>query len=164
MTSEMPISPRAIELENEGMADPRKGTLAAAYAILRGDWLRGDRDRELALHLMFLSWYMLIQPPHLTGFDETRVSSADLVAMFTEVHDHLAPANNDDAEALYAVGLMSHLAPWLLGDHASWEARSEEYRRTYRRLKPNGLDPSYFEGRGAYGRYFAGQAAVKDGY
>jgi len=65
---------------------------------------------------------------------------------------------------LYVVGLMSHLSPWLLGDNATWEARSSDYRAMYRRLEPNGLDPSLFDGRGAFGEYFSHQARVKDGY
>jgi hypothetical protein len=69
-----------------------------------------------------------------------------------------------DAEALYVVGLMAHLAPWLLGREDEWTARSEAYRSRYRQLLPNGIDPDVFNGRGAYGDYFRGQARVADGY
>lgn len=139
-------------------------TLGAAYEILREDWRRGDRDRELALHLMFLSWYLLAEPPHLTGLDERRVPSSELAPVFNEVHDYMAPAERDDVELLYVVGLMADLFPWMLGDKDAWEQRSREYREMYRRLEPNGLAPSVFDGRGAYGEYFAGQAPVANGY
>ena len=64
------------------------------------------------------------------------------------------------------MGLMAHLVPWLLGADGvdEWTARSEAYRRRYRQLMPSGIDPKVFAGRGAYGEYFGGQAAVKDGY
>lgn len=139
-------------------------TLCAAYEILRGEWRRGDRDRELALHLLFLSWYMLIEPPHLTGLDEQRLPSAELVAIFNEIHDYMEPATRGDVELLYVVGLMTSWAPWLVGDYEVWETRSREYQVLYRRLEPNGMDPDNFAGRGAYGDYFAGQARVKGGY
>ncbi len=159
----MAIPLRALELEKFDVTGG-KPTLAAAYEILRDAWRSGDRDRELALHLMFLCWYMLIEPPHLTGLDERRVPSSELIAVFNEVHDYMTPASQGDAEFLYVVGLMSQLAPWLLGDNDMWEARSSQYRAGYRRLQPNGPDPTVFEGRGAYGEYFAGQARVDDGY
>jgi hypothetical protein len=160
----MGIPLQALELENQAVGPQAAPTLGAAYELLRDQWRRGDRDRELALHLMFLSWYLLIEPAHLTGLDEGRVPSAELVATFNEVHDHMAPAKRDDAELLYVVGLMSHLAPWLLGDIATWESRSRDYWSIYRRLVPNGLNPNGFAGRGAYGDYFGRQARVTDGY
>ncbi len=146
------------------VGDHEKPTLAAAYEVLRDAWRSGDRDRELALHLMFLCWYTLIEPPHLTGRDERRVPSAELGTIFNEVHNYMLPTSQKDPEFFYVVGLMSHLSPWLLGDNDQWEARSQEYRVMYRRLLPNGLEPCVFKGRGAYGEYFASQALVKDGY
>src|SRR6266542_1857804 len=102
----MEIPLRALELENRSVGAHGEATLGAAYEILRDALRRGSCDRELALHLMFLAWYLLIEPPYLTGFDEGRVPSDELVAMFNEVHDHVAPAQHDDAEILYVAGLM----------------------------------------------------------
>jgi hypothetical protein len=160
----MAIPLQALELEKFDVGVPAKPTLHEAYEILRDGWRKGDRDRELALHLMFLCWYMLIEPPHLTGLDERRVSSQELVTVFNEVHDCMLPVSRGEGEFFYVVGLMSNLSPWLLGDNDLWEARSKEYRAMYRQLQPNGPDPVVFEGRGAFGEYFVGQARVKDGY
>jgi hypothetical protein len=160
----MAISSKALDLENRSIGVDGKPTFAAAYEILHDAWCSGDRDRELGLHLMFLCWYMLIEPSHLTGLDEGRVPSSELTRVFNEVYDFMAPGNEADPEFLYVVGLMSVLAPWLLGDHETWEQRSREYQVRYRQLKPNGLDPAVFQGRGAYGDYFAGQAGVEGGY
>ena len=163
----MGIPERAIELELKHKIWEANGepTLGAAYEILRDEWRSGDRNRELSLHLMFLSWYLLTEPAHLTGLDEERVSTDELMAIFNEVHEHATPAKNGDAEVLYVVALMADFAPWLLGDDATWEARSREYRILYRALEPNGIDPAVFDGRGAYGKYFARMARIKrDGY
>jgi hypothetical protein len=60
---------------------------------------------------------------------------------------------------------MAQQTPYLLGeDEATWQARSLAFRGRYRRLAPNGLTASHFEGRGAYGDYFARQVAVPGGY
>lgn len=68
---------------------------------------------------MFLAWYLNIEPAHLTGLDETRISSKDLLEFFNEAHDWLLPdgATSDDAEALFAAGLPARMFPWVLGDH-----------------------------------------------
>jgi hypothetical protein len=105
-----------------------------------------------------------MEPEHLTGFANNSGSQEELRVVFNEVHDFVRPEIERDSEMLYAVGLMANLAPWLLGDYKEWEQRSTEYRRLYRALKPSGLDPAIFDGRGAYGEYFQGQARVVGGY
>lgn len=66
----MSIAAKAMELEAQSLGAP---TLGPAFEVLHDQWRAGERDRELALHLMFLAWYLNVEPPHLTGLDETRV-------------------------------------------------------------------------------------------
>ena len=162
----MPVSEKAMELELQSLGNHGAPTLGPAFEVIRDQWRAGERDRELALHLMFLAWYLNIEPAHLTGLDETRISSKDLVEMFNEAHDWLLPdeAASDDAEALYAAGLPARMFPWVLGDHDLWSARSESYRLRYRELAPDGIAGSIFDGRGAYGEYYGQQARVRGGY
>jgi hypothetical protein len=86
--------------------------------------------------------------------------------VFQAAHDWLLPrgADSDDVEALYVAGLAAALCPWALGEPSLWEARSEVYRARYRQLLPEGISPAVFEGRGAYGEYFASQARVIGGH
>lgn len=59
---------------------------------------------------------------------------------------------------------MAALALYVLGDdEATWEARSVEFQERYRLLAPEGLTVAQFEGRGAYGDYFAGHV-VRRGF
>jgi hypothetical protein len=115
---------------------------------------------------MFLAWYLSVEPPSLTGLDSTRIAAGELARMFNDVHAVVLARGGDttDDEALYVVGLMAHLTPWLLGPEDEWSERSRVYRARYRHLSPDGISPTRFAGRGAYGDYFAGQASVKDGY
>ncbi len=71
---------------------------------------------------------------------------------FKEVLEYVLPIIENDAEMLYIVGL------------GAWIARSEEYRRRYRELYPNGIEPNIFLNRGYYGEYYFGQASVEGGY
>jgi len=158
--------PRAIlDLENRSVGAEGEPTLGRALQLAIADWRSGNRDRELRLHLLFLSWYCNLEPPHLTGLEEAVVASAGLPQLFHDVYDTFANGIMDDVECLYVVGLMAQLTPWLLGgDVATWEARSVEFRRRYRMLLPDGLPPAHFEGRGAYGDYFLGQLMVPGGF
>jgi len=162
----MALPPAAVELEAQSIGAKGAPTLGPAYELLRDQWRSGDRDRELGLHLMFLAWYLNVEPPFLTGLDAAHVQPAELTTVFNDVHAVLLSDGADatDAEALYVVGLMAHLTAWLLGDDEEWTDRSESYRRRYRQLSPGGMDPEVFADRGAYGDYFARHAARKNGY
>jgi hypothetical protein len=155
---------KAIELENRHIGPHGEPTLAQACELLLQSWDEGDRGRELALHLMFLCWYLLIEPGCITGLESTDPICDRLQRAFNEVHNHFSVLLSRDAEMLYVVGLMAHLSPWLLGDNDEWEVRSANYRLLYRKLAPSGIDPQIFAGRGYYGHYFYGQAGIRNGY
>lgn len=148
-----PALAAALEVENQAGA-PRLG---AAYVLLREAWIQGSRDRDLLLHLLFLGWYSVVEPPHLTGFEPDTVSKDDIDDILRCVLDALLgdPTECEDAEVLFVVGVMAQVAPWSFGDEAQWEARSRLHRSRYRELAPSGLDAGVFAGRGAYGAYFA---------
>ena len=159
----MSIPLEALELENRHIGQHGEPTIGEAFKILRSDWAKGNRDRELCLHLLFLCWYGLAEPPNLTGFAEHEVDK--LPGFFAEVFDYVQPAIDADAEMLYTVGLGAHLFGYLLpGGERIWDRRSEEYRQRYRQLCPNGIDPSIFLNRGYYGHYYYGHASVEMGY
>ena len=160
----MGIPSLALELEQRSLGVGGEPRLGEAFELLRNAWRSGDRDRDLGLHLMFLAWYLAIEPPYLTGLDESQTPSIELPPVFSEVHDYFAAGIDRDPEMLYVVGLMARLCPWCIGDVGLWEMRSENYRKAYRRLAPDGIASSAFEGRGFYGDYFAGQSRAAGGY
>ncbi len=160
----MPISQKAIDLENRSIGINGEPTLAPAYGILKEQWQNGERDREIGLHLMFLAWYGIIEPKHLTGFSDSENLSQDFNEIFAEVHDYFEPQIHQDFEMLYAFGLAAHMFWYMFDDAHIWEQRSKEYQKYYRKLMPNGIDSEIFQGRGAYGEYYAGQAEVEGGY
>jgi hypothetical protein len=160
----MAIPPQALALENAHVGPNGQPTLAEAFELLSDQWGAGDRDRELALHLLFISWYGLVEPEHITGFQGDEDTTSMLRVAFNDVYQYVAKGIERDPEMLYVVGLMANLAPWALGDANEWESRSERYRELYRRQAPEGIDASIFAERGAYGEYFGGQARVENGF
>jgi hypothetical protein len=160
----MPFPHKALELENQSLIPNGEPALAVAYQVLKDEWDRGNREREVLLHLLFLAWYGLCEPAHITGFPMHDGLDDQLQDTFHQIHAYVQPVIDTDAEMLYVVGLMAHLFPYLLGDTREWQRRSERYQLQYRALAPQGLDPGIFQHRGAYGEYFAGQAQVSDGY
>ncbi|HEY5956875.1 MAG TPA: hypothetical protein VIV60_09995 [Polyangiaceae bacterium] len=161
----MTIPESILALENRSTGDRGEPTLGRALELAVDEWRSGNRDRELALHLLFLSWYCNLEPPHLTGYDESRIPSTDLPFLFQEIYASVSDTIMDDEECLFVVGLIASLTPWLLGENVStWEARSVKFRARYRQLQPNGLPAAHFDGRGAYGDYFAAQVVVAGGF
>lgn len=164
----MPIPDEALDLENRSICekegDPWEPTLAAAYAILTEQWETGDRDRELGLHLLFISWYGMIEPKHITGFEKSIEVFHELERMFELVHAFFEPNIREDAEMLWVVGLVTHMQWFMFTDREKWKAISQEYHKLYRALEPNGIDPTIFDGRGAYGDYFKRNALIVGGY
>lgn len=142
-----------LALENRNLGVHGEPTSGQALALAIQEWDAGNRDRELRLHLLFLAWYCNLEPPHLTGHDERILPSARFPLVFSAVCETFADSILDDCEALYVVGLISKMTPWLLGgDHETWEARSRDFRARYRALIPEGLESSIFQGRGAVQR------------
>jgi hypothetical protein len=161
----MALRQAILDLENRSIGARGEPTLGHALELAAAEWRAGNRDRELRLHLLFLCWYCSLEPPFLTGLDESRVPSSTSAQLFQGVYSSFAAATQNDPELLFTVGLMAQLAPWALGeDVATWESRSATLRARYRSLLPGGLDPTIFEGRGAYGAYFAGQVVVPGGF
>jgi hypothetical protein len=160
----MTISAATLAAEVGAYRKDGTATLAEAYRRLLGQWNLGDHDREVGLHLLFLSWYGLVEPMFITGFEENDTVSEGLRGTFNRVYSAMEPSLASDAEFLFVVGLMAHLFPGALGKPEEWEHRAEEYRRKIRSLAPSGLDPASFSDRGAYGLYFGSQAGVHEGY
>src|SRR5258705_6097363 len=93
----MAIPQRAVDLEIRSIGTDGEQTLAGAHKILKDEWRNGNRERELALHLLFLSWYGLVEPGHLTGFSESDELRGELNRTLTEVHDYFEPEVYQDA-------------------------------------------------------------------
>ena len=126
-------------------------SLGEAFGLLQARWGGGARDRETALRLAFLAWYARAAPTFLTGLPD----AVDTPSIFSETYFALAGESSSDAEVCYVIGLMARMFPWVLEDESRWEQEGWRLTAKARLLAPNGVELKWFEGRGAYGRYFA---------
>jgi hypothetical protein len=128
-------------------------TLGAAYDALRERWAAGVRDRETALRLLFLAWYACAEAGVLTGLPE----DGSTYAVFREVFAAQGGPTSDDPEFLLTAGYMADLhafcIEWEREDE--WEALGAACVARAAALGVAALGPEVFDGRGAYGDYFA---------
>ena len=150
-----------VELEELARGKHRKLTLVDAYRILRDRWRHGDREREMCLHLLFLSWYGMIEPSFVFGDCN---DGDELCKTFHDVLRYFEPVLPNDPELLYVIGLPLSMWPWMFGDEEFWETTAKRFRAQYRELTPNGLSPSVFADRGEFGNYYASQVSVEGGF
>ncbi|WP_375383321.1 hypothetical protein [uncultured Sphingomonas sp.] len=87
-----------------------------AYRVLREGWAEGDRNRERALHLLYLAWWHWAEPEFLTGLSY----DPDVVTLWHEIFDHFGGKASDDAELLYVAAIMAVITPWAFGDEHDW--------------------------------------------
>lgn len=128
--------------------------MEADYRRLKADWERGGRDREGALHLLFLAWMHWADPPFATGMEE----DPDASDLWRAIYADFGAEEAEDAEFLHVAAIMAGLFPWELGDEDEWGERARRMTARSLAIKPEGFLPDVFEGRGRYGAYFAHQA------
>lgn len=133
--------------------------LGQAFEMLLARWAAGERDRETALRLLFLSWYANCEPPFLTGLP----TEQETASICSETFAALGGASSSDPEVCFAVGLMAELFPWCLGDEAHWVEVGHLLASQAVKLQPGGPPLSAFVGRGAYGEYFSHMLSARAG-
>ena len=121
------------------------------WETLLTQWRKGTKNREVALNLLFLSWYSCSEPPYLSGLEGVEIPKLFVDELFR----FLGGEEAQDLEVLYVVKVMVNVAPYCLGDEQYWERVGNIFSERLGDVVPN---PKIFEGRGSYGEYFAHQA------
>lgn len=142
-----------------GLERHRRRGVDRDYRRLKADWDNGSRDRDDALHLLFLAWMHWADPPFVTGMADA--PEAD--KLWRAIYAYFGGEGAEDAEFLHVAGLMAGIFPWGVGDEGEWSSRAKRMKVRSLHLKPDGFPPEFFEGRGDYGAYFAHQARVQVG-
>ena len=126
-------------------------TLGNAFTLWQSRWTSGAQDRETALRLMFLAWYAHNEPPFLTGLMEV----GNPKELLGEIFAFLGGENSNDAEFLFVAGYMVSLSSWCFGSEVEWNQQGELCLNRWREIVRRPIDLAIFDGRGAYGEYFA---------
>lgn len=134
-----------------------EASLGEAFTMLQGRWASGARDRETCLRLAFLAWYSCAEP---NGYTELPSDQELTSTTFAHALAALGGEQSTDPEACYTLGLMAKMLPWAIcaKNEAYWRHVGESLTLRARELAPQGLAPSKFVSRGAYGEYFSQQS------
>jgi hypothetical protein len=151
------VSLDAINAVERRYTEGGQPSLGEALALLRQRWDQGLRDRETGLRLLFLAWHGCCEPPFLTGL----TGEGDYTKLLRDIFDDLGGEASEDGEFLFAAGYMASLFPWCFGPEAEWQQVGRRCLERWRRSGSPALAESVFEGRGAFGRYFARVARTK---
>ena len=133
--------------------------LGLAFGMLLTRWAAGERDRETALRLCFLSWYVNSEPPFLTGLPNHH----NTARICSETFEALGGIDTTDPEVCFVVGLMAELFPWCLGDEPYWTETGRVLTDRALKLQPAGPPPPLFAERGSYGEYFSHVLSARAG-
>lgn len=124
------------------------------YTEFKAKWRAGERERELALHLLFLAWMHWADPPFVTNLN----ADEEAISLWFEVFAFFGAEASSDAEFLYVAAIMATITPCELGGESHWGPRIELLKSRSRQLRPAGFGPEAFAARGDYGNYFAHQS------
>lgn len=114
--------------------------MQGAYLVCRERWKVGERDRELALQLMFLTWMHWADPPFVTGLR----GDPDALDLWRETFGWLGAEASSDAEFLAVSGVMITVTPWAFGDATEWQAKAAFLTSRVQELPPSGMSESTF--------------------
>lgn len=123
-------------------------SLGRAIAYLSKRWLHGCTDRDTALHLVFLTWYSLLEPPRLTGANPTQEqleAAASTIDYFIEF--------GADKSAKFVLNHLLDSAAWAMpGEASNWRDVVKTDERTH---SPTTNGVQVLEERGLIATYFA---------
>lgn len=90
--------------------------LAAEWNVLADEWTTGKRDVGTARRLLYLVWYVRVEPSFCTGVDT--LPNAD--ALWPELVSVVSDSAEDDFESALVFGYFVWFAPWVFGVGETW--------------------------------------------
>ena len=128
--------------------EPDVPDLPEQFKVLQAAWKAGERDTELALHLMYTSWYLWEQV-----YDEFTRTLDDraLIVGFQEPYGYLGGHESDNCTLLLTAAHMILLFDYKTGLSLS---DAEACLHRFFKICPDGIPISEFAQRGDFGDYF----------
>ena len=143
-----------LELENRDKGRFGEHTLYEAYELLKEYWENGNNDREIGLHLAFITWELIVEQWSSVGYFGIQYDIEEKIEEFLSIRDHFNILNSGDAELYYSFGLMLSLFPNYFGNEDDILELAKRYQDKYMEILPEGIQPEIFINRGLYGEYF----------
>jgi hypothetical protein len=86
-------------------------TLTEEWNVLADEWTTGQRDVGTARRLLYLIWYLRVEPSSCTGVET--LPNAD--ALWPELVSIVSDSAQDDFESALVFGYLVWFAPWVFG-------------------------------------------------
>ena len=125
------------------------------FEHLTSSWNARSLSKDERFRLLFYSWYLMAEPPYLTGFCESKQAEVDPKITFQEIFESTPESVKEEPEFLFIVGTMAKLFPSLLGDEKVWAQRAKEYLLKCRAEYPEWMNSKSFETNDQYDEYFS---------
>ncbi len=128
--------------------------LPKSYEYLEACLLEKDPGKDVALHFLFVAWYLLVEPPYLTGLNEAEIPSSSIRQSISRIFAYLDQFIWTDTEAAIVVAHMIYIAPYLFGDEKNALHVRERILKTVEQPDEK-QKANIFGNRGFYGHYFS---------
>jgi hypothetical protein len=121
------------------------------FEILFDAWKAGDRDTELALHLMYASWDLWEQCYDYHPQRHTDLGDQVLITAFQQPYEYLGGHQSENPTLLLTASHMIFLFDYQTGLTLN---DAELCLERFLEICPEGIPDAEFEGRGDFGDYF----------
>jgi hypothetical protein len=123
--------------------------LSDELAILKNKWVSGERDPDTARKLLFVGWYVFVEPDFVTGIDttlyakqSTRIGpngkpysvhaydgcmggTPDIQKILDELLLIVEDSANTDLESALVLGYMASFSPYVFGSEDVWFRKAQ---------------------------------------
>lgn len=101
---------------------PNMNDLSEELTILEKQWSSGKQDVPTARRILFVAWYVAVEPAFITGFDSTPPFVMQVRDRLLSVVEESAKA---DLESALVLGYMASFAPYAFGSSDQWLLKAQ---------------------------------------
>ena len=96
--------------------------LSKELTVLENQWAAGKRDVSIARRILFISWYVAIEPSFVTDMDDTPPS---VKQVWDEVLSVAERSAQNDLESALVLGYMISFSPYIFGPNETWLPKAQ---------------------------------------
>jgi hypothetical protein len=101
--------------------------LSEELTVLENQWAAGKRDASIARRILFISWYVAVEPSFVTDMDGTPPS---VKQVWDDVLSVAESSAHNDLESALVLGYMISFAPYVFGSDEMWLPKAETLLET----------------------------------
>jgi hypothetical protein len=95
--------------------------IAEELAMFEKEWASGKRDTHLARRILFIAWYVVVEPSFVTGIDSTPY----VKQIWHELLSVVEKSAQNNLESALIFGYMISFAPYVFGPDDIWLPKAQ---------------------------------------